>query len=120
MTIFLGCGFAAKYREGGGNFSVPLQWMLGLRRLNLDAIWLEVLPGTDNVLADQSKIRNFQRQLRAHGLAGRSNKVTKIPNRFKYWNRLFHAGLWSLHREQHLGSNPTQADRIFFSHINKS
>ena len=39
MTIFLGCGFAAKYREGGGNFSVPLQWMLGLRRLKLDAIW---------------------------------------------------------------------------------
>jgi hypothetical protein len=45
VTIFLGCGFAAKYREGGGNFSVPLQWMLGLRRLKLDAIWLELLPG---------------------------------------------------------------------------
>ncbi len=45
--------------------------MLGLRRLKLDAIWLELLPGTDDVLADQSKIRNFQRQLRAHGLAGR-------------------------------------------------
>ena len=44
VTIFLGCGFAAKYREGGGNFSVPLQWMLGLQRLNLDAIWLELLP----------------------------------------------------------------------------
>jgi len=71
VTIFLGCGFAAKYREGGGNFSVPLQWMLGLRRLKLDAIWLELLPSTDDVLADQSKIRNFQRQLRAHGLAGR-------------------------------------------------
>ena len=71
MTIFLGCGFAAKYREGGGNFSVPLQWMLGLRRLKLDAIWLELLPSTDDVLADQSKIRNFQRQLRANGLAGR-------------------------------------------------
>jgi hypothetical protein len=71
VTIFLGCGFAAKYREGGGNFSVPLQWMLGLRRLKLDAIWLELLPGTDDVLADQSKIRNFQWQLRAHGLAGR-------------------------------------------------
>jgi hypothetical protein len=69
VTIFLGCGFAAKYREGGGNFSVPLQWMLGLRRLKLDAIWMELLPSTDNVLADQSKIRNFQRQLRAHGLA---------------------------------------------------
>jgi hypothetical protein len=71
VTVFLGCGFAAKYREGGGNFSVPLQWMLGLRRLKLDAIWLEVLPGTDDVLADQSKIRSFQRQLRSHGLAGR-------------------------------------------------
>jgi len=71
VTIFLGCGFAAKYREGGGNFSVPLQWMLGLRRLKLDAIWLELLPGTDNVLTDQSKIRNFQSQLRAHRLAGR-------------------------------------------------
>ena len=45
--------------------------MLGLRRLNLDAIWLEVLPGTDDGPADQSKIRNFQIQLRAHGLAGR-------------------------------------------------
>jgi hypothetical protein len=71
VTFFLGCGFAAKYREGGGNFSVPLQWMLGLQRLKLDAIWLEVLSGTDNVPADRSKIINFQRQLRAHGLAGR-------------------------------------------------
>jgi len=71
VTIFLGCGFAAKYREGGGNFSVPLQWILGLRRLKLDAIWLELLLGTDDLLADRSKIRNFQRQLQSHGLAGR-------------------------------------------------
>ena len=71
MTIFLGCGFAAKYREGGGNFSVPLQWILGLQRLKLDAIWLELLPATDDPEADQARIDNFQRQLRAHGLAGR-------------------------------------------------
>ena len=71
MTIFLGCGFAAKYLEGGGNFSVPLQWMLGLRRLKLDAIWLELLPGTKNPVDDRAKIDNFQRQLRAHGLARR-------------------------------------------------
>ena len=71
MTIFLGCGFAAKYREGGGNFSVPLQWMLGLRRLKLDAIWLELLPATEDPQADQARIDNFQRQLRSHGLAGR-------------------------------------------------
>jgi hypothetical protein len=71
VTIFLGCGFAAKYREGGGNFSVPLQWMLGLRRLKLDAIWLELLPTTNDPRADQARIAHFQRQLRAHGLAGR-------------------------------------------------
>ena len=69
VTVFLGCGFAAKYREGGGNFSVPLQWMLGLRRLKQDAIWLE-LPACDgDRAADAQCIVNFQRQLRAHGLA---------------------------------------------------
>ena len=72
MTVFLGCGFAAKYREGGGNFSVPLQWMLGLRRLKLDAIWLELLPTTNDPRVDQARIDNFQRRLREHALAGRA------------------------------------------------
>ena len=71
MTIFLGCGFAAKYREGGGNLSVPLQWMLGLQRLKLDAIWLELLPATDDPGADQARVKNFRNQLRTHGLTGR-------------------------------------------------
>src|SRR5881394_783066 len=71
MTVFLGCGFAAKYREGGGNFSVPLQWMLGLRRLKLDAVWVELLPAARNLRDDEAKIDNFRRQLRGHGLAGR-------------------------------------------------
>jgi len=71
VTIFLGCGFAAKYLEGGGNFSVPLQWMLGLRRLRQDAIWLEVLPATNDPARDAACIANFQHQLRAHRLAGR-------------------------------------------------
>jgi len=71
VTVFLGCGFAAKYREGGGNFSVPLQWMLGLRRLKLDAIWLELLPTTNDPRVDQARIDNFQRRLREHALAGR-------------------------------------------------
>src|SRR5437773_2910964 len=70
VTIFLGCGFAAKYREGGGVLSVPLQWMLGLRRLKLDAIWLELLPATNDPRADQAKIDNFQRRMREHGLSG--------------------------------------------------
>ncbi|MEY2537816.1 MAG: hypothetical protein QOG67_1556 [Verrucomicrobiota bacterium] len=70
VTIFVGCGFAAKYREGGGNFSVPLQWMLGLRRLKLDAVWLEYLPATASARIDQLSIANFQRRLREQGLGG--------------------------------------------------
>jgi hypothetical protein len=68
VTVFLGCGFAAKYPEGGGNYSVPLQWMLGLRRLGLDAIWLELLPATADPGEDESRIRIFQRRLREHDL----------------------------------------------------
>ena len=45
--------------------------MLGLQRLKLDAIWLELLPATEDPPADQARIDNFQRQLRVHGLAGR-------------------------------------------------
>ena len=71
VTVFLGCGFAAKYREGGGNLSVPLQWMLGLRRLKRDAIWLELLPATNDPRADHLNIDNFQRRLREHGFGGR-------------------------------------------------
>src|SRR5579864_4886885 len=71
MTVFLGCGFAAKYLQGGGNFSVPLQWMLGLRRLKQEAIWLEHMPSEGNFTEDKRKIDNFCRQLRGHGLTRR-------------------------------------------------
>src|SRR5947209_7640605 len=71
MTIFVGCGFAAKYLQGGGNFSVPLQWLLGLRRLKQDAIWLEHMPSEADGRDDERKIAKFQRQLRVHGLSGR-------------------------------------------------
>jgi hypothetical protein len=69
MTIFLGCGFAAKYREGGGVFSVPLQWMLGLKRMQADAVWLEIFPGTSDTAADRRAIRAFQSQVRTHNLS---------------------------------------------------
>src|SRR5258708_36425705 len=43
--------------------------MLGLRRLKLNAIWLEVFPGTGDEIADRRAIRSFKTQLRRHGLA---------------------------------------------------
>ena len=68
-TVFLASGFAAKYRLGGGNFSVPLQWALGLKRLGRDFFWLEVLPATDDPAQDRACIRSFRERLAQHGLA---------------------------------------------------
>ena len=70
-TIFLASGFAAKYRLGGGNFSVPLQWALALRRLGRDFVWLEILPTSKDPAYDRACIRTFRERLRQHGLADR-------------------------------------------------
>src|SRR5213083_1598257 len=53
--------------------------MVGLQRLKLDAIWLELLPATDDLQADEARIKNFQRQLRTHGLAGRYSLLYQKP-----------------------------------------
>ena len=70
-TIFLGSGFAAKYRLGGGNFSVPLQWALALQKLGLDFIWLEHLPASKDPAEDQACIDAFRARLVEHGLGDR-------------------------------------------------
>ena len=70
-TIFLASGFAAKYRQGGGNFSVPLQWALALQRLGRDFVWLEILPGSRDPGHDRACIRSFRERLRQHGLENR-------------------------------------------------
>ncbi len=66
--VFLGCQFAAKYPEGGGNFSVPLQWALALQRLNRKFIWMEVLISCSDPIEDQRRIRIFERRMRDAGL----------------------------------------------------
>jgi hypothetical protein len=78
-TIFLGCGFAAKYRLGGGNFSVPLQWALGLKRLNRDFVWLEVMPASQNPEYDRMCIRSFRDRLAQHGLENHYCLILQKP-----------------------------------------
>jgi hypothetical protein len=67
-TVFLGSGFAAKYPEGGGNFAVPLQWALGLQRLGIEAVWLELMPSSGDPARDAECLRIFQERLQAHRL----------------------------------------------------
>ncbi len=64
----VGCGFAAKYPEGGGNFSVPLQYVLGLRRMGRRSLWLELLPSTGDPAKDRRNIATFRRRLSKFGL----------------------------------------------------
>ena len=79
-TIFLGCGFAAKYRQGGGNFSVPLQWALGLKALGTNFVWLELLPASKEGPAhDRACLRAFADRMRQHGLADRWCVLTQNP-----------------------------------------
>jgi hypothetical protein len=66
--VVVGCGFAAKYPEGGGNFSVPLQYLLGLRRMRRPALWLEIMHSTGDPGLDQRVAATFRRRLREFDL----------------------------------------------------
>lgn len=66
--VFVGCGFAAKYPEGGGNFSVPLQYMTGLKRMGRRGIWLEVMLSSGSPERDAYCVRSFQRRMALYGL----------------------------------------------------
>jgi len=41
--VIIGSAFVAKYPTGGGNFWVPLQYLLGFRALGVEAHWLEFI-----------------------------------------------------------------------------
>lgn len=66
--VFVGCGFAAKYPEGGGNFSVPLQYLTGLKRMGRRGVWLEVLQESGDPEKDARCVRSFRRRMALHGL----------------------------------------------------
>lgn len=65
--VIVGSGFVAQYPQGGGVFSVVLQYVLGLRRLGCQVCWLELLwPESE---ADRTNIRTFAQRLADFQLA---------------------------------------------------
>jgi hypothetical protein len=66
--VVVGCAFVAKYPEGGGNFSVPLQYLLGLRRMKRPCLWLEVMESTGDAAKDRRWVAAFRRRLVEFGL----------------------------------------------------
>lgn len=57
--MFIGSAFVAKYPKGGGNYWVPLQYVLGFRDLGVEAFWLEILESTGNADVDRHFIDTF-------------------------------------------------------------
>jgi hypothetical protein len=70
-TVFVGSAFVAQYPQGGGNFWVPLQYLLGLRDLGYDAWWLEYLWTRGDHARDRAYIETFFDYVRGFGVADR-------------------------------------------------
>ena len=69
--VFVGSAFVAQYPTGGGNFWVPLQYLLGLRATGVDAYWLELLWTRGDPARDREFIEVFRRHVEGAGVAER-------------------------------------------------
>src|SRR5688572_27750067 len=67
--VFVASGFVAKYPTGGGNFWVPLQYVLGLRALGVEAYWLEMLWPQGDVERTRGFVPAFRRFVEEAGVA---------------------------------------------------
>ena len=72
LPVFVGSTFVAQYPEGGGNFWVPLQWLLGLRDAGCDAVWYELLWTRGDAARDRECVARFLRHVAALGVADRT------------------------------------------------
>jgi hypothetical protein len=69
--VFVGSAFVAQYPEGGGNFWVPLQYLLGLLDLGYDAWWLEYFWTRGDAARDRHCVEKFLADVRDMGVADR-------------------------------------------------
>ncbi len=67
--VFVASGFVAKYPTGGGSFWVPLQYLLGLRALGVEAYWLELLWPQGDVARARRFVPVFRRYVEEAGVA---------------------------------------------------
>jgi len=66
--VFVGSSFVAKYPTGGGNFWIPLQYVLGLRALGVEAYWLEILWPQGDVERARAFVPTFRRFVEEAGV----------------------------------------------------
>jgi len=66
--VFIGSAFVAKYPEGGGNFWVPLQYLLGLRAQGVDAHWVELVWRQESPARAEEVLTRFAADVEAFGV----------------------------------------------------
>lgn len=69
FPVFVGSAFVAQYPTGGGNFWVPLQYLLGLRALGVEAYWVELLWTRGEPAREREAIATFLRHVESLGVS---------------------------------------------------
>ncbi len=71
IRIVLANSSLAGYPQGGGHWSVFIQYLLGLDDLGYDVFWLELLNSTGDKTRDNYFIRSFFQRMRKYGFSDR-------------------------------------------------
>jgi hypothetical protein len=71
LRIVVGNSSLARYPQGGGHWTVRLQWLLGLRDLGHDAVLLALFWSHHDTGRDEERVSLFFSQLRPYGLDDR-------------------------------------------------
>src|SRR2546423_13208560 len=70
-TVVISPFNVAAFPEGGGHFSVYLQYVLGLQQLGCDVYWLEGFRSKGRVEREGPALAVFRARMKQYGLAGR-------------------------------------------------
>src|ERR1044071_1606094 len=72
LRLLLANASLAKYPEGGGHWTVFLQYLWGLQALGHDFFWLELLEPSADPARDQKLIEIFLRRFQRYGFGARA------------------------------------------------
>src|SRR3989475_8076890 len=70
-TVVISAYNVAAFPEGGGHFSVYLQYVLGLRQLGCEVYWLEAFRTKGRTEREAAALATFRARMQQHGLGGK-------------------------------------------------
>src|SRR3989449_8220231 len=71
LTVVIAAYNVAAFPEGGGHFSVYLQYVLGLRELGCDVYWLEAFRTKGRAEREAAALDAFRANMERYGLGGK-------------------------------------------------